>query len=63
MAKIDLRTLQKGTGLWEVSATKNFRRIKTNMGFDKPTAQLVAKQLNEDYPGANARVVKGSKKK
>lgn len=49
--------------LWEVSATMHGKRIRTNIGFtSKAQAMMYADQTNRNYPGANARVVKGKKK-
>ena len=50
--------------LWEVSATINGRRIRTEMNFtSKAQAMMYADNTNAQRPGANARVVKGGKKK
>ena len=50
--------------LWEVSATFRGKRIRTDLNFtSKAQATMYADQTNQNYPGANARVVKGGKRK
>jgi len=50
--------------IWEVSATFRGKRIRTELNFtSKAQAMMYADQTNRNYPGANARVVKGGKKK
>lgn len=50
--------------IWEVSATFRGKRIRTELNFtSKAQAMMYADQTNKNYPGANARVVKGGKKK
>ncbi len=47
-----------------VGATFRGKRVRTEMGFtSKAQAMMYADQTNKNYPGANARVVKGGKKK
>mgnify|MGYP000920858955 CR=1 FL=1 len=49
---------------YEVSATFHGKRIRTEMNFtSKAQAMMYADKTNKNYPGANARVVKGGKKK
>lgn len=51
--------------VYEVSAVgRQGKRIHTDVGFKtKAEAQEYAKETNKYYPGANARVIKGSKNK
>ncbi len=47
--------------IYEVSATFRGKRVRTNMRFTRKTdAQKYADATNKNYPGANARVVKGN---
>jgi hypothetical protein len=49
--------------IYEVSATFRGKRIRTDLKFtSKAQAVIYAENTNRNYPGANARVVKGGKK-
>lgn len=49
--------------IYEVTATFKGKRIRTEMNFtSKAQAMMYADNTNRNYPGANARVVKGGKK-